>query len=206
MKKITKYIIIILTILLIPIIINFYVILSTKSQIVDNKDITTNIDYIVVLGAGIRNNRPSPMLEDRLKTSIKLYNNGISDKIILTGDHQSDDYDEVTVMLNYLLENNIPKEDIILDNYGISTYDSIYRLKYIYKANNIVIVTQKYHLYRALYIANKLDIEAIGVTSNLRSYYGQSIREVREILARDKDFIKTIYKPESKYIKESMVY
>lgn len=206
MKKITKYIIIILTILLIPIIINFYVILSTKSQIVDNKDITTNIDYIVVLGAGIRNNRPSPMLEDRLKTSIKLYNNGISDKIILTGDHQSDDYDEVTVMLNYLLENNIPKEDIILDNYGISTYDSIYRLKYIYKASNIVIVTQKYHLYRALYIANKLDIEAIGVTSNLRSYYGQSIREVREILARDKDFIKTIYKPESKYIKESMVY
>lgn len=206
MKKITKYIIIILTILLIPIIINFYVILSTKSQIVDNKDITTNIDYIVVLGAGIRNNRPSPMLEDRLKTSIKLYNNGISDKIILTGDHQSDDYDEVTVMLNYLLENNIPREDIILDNYGISTYDSIYRLKYIYKASNIVIVTQKYHLYRALYIANKLDIEAIGVTSNLRSYYGQSIREVREILARDKDFIKTIYKPESKYIKESMVY
>lgn len=206
MKKITKYIIIILIILLVPIIINFYVILSTKSQIVDNKDITTNIDYIVVLGAGIRNNRPSPMLEDRLKTSIKLYNNGISDKIILTGDHQSDDYDEVTVMLNYLLENNIPKEDIILDNYGISTYDSIYRLKYIYKANNIVIVTQKYHLYRALYIANKLDIEAIGVTSNLRSYYGQSIREVREILARDKDFIKTIYKPESKYIKESMVY
>lgn len=206
MKKITKYIILILTILLIPIIINFYVILSTKSQIVDNKDITTNIDYIVVLGAGIRNNRPSPMLEDRLKTSIKLYNNGISDKIILTGDHQSDDYDEVTVMLNYLLENNIPKEDIILDNYGISTYDSIYRLKYIYKASNIVIVTQKYHLYRALYIANKLDIEAIGVTSNLRSYYGQSIREVREILARDKDFIKTIYKPESKYIKESMVY
>lgn len=206
MKRITKHLIIILIILLIPIIINFYVILSTKSQIVDNKDIATNIDYIVVLGAGIRNNRPSPMLEDRLKTSIKLYNNGISDKIILTGDHQSDDYDEVTVMLNYLLENNIPKEDIILDNYGISTYDSIYRLKNVYKANNIVIVTQKYHLYRALYIANKLDIEAIGVTSNLRSYCGQSIREVREILARDKDFIKTIYKPESKYIKESMVY
>ena len=201
MKKIFKYILIVLiVIILVPVIINFYVILSTKNRIVSgDSELLTDIDYIVVLGAGIRRGKPSPMLEDRLKTGISLYNNDISNKILITGDHMNDDYDEVTVMKNYFLEHGIPEEDIITDNYGISTYDSIYRVKNVYKSNKVVIVSQRYHLYRALFLSDNLDLESYGVEANLRYYYGQWYREIREILARNKDFIKGIIKPKAVY-------
>ena len=201
MKKIFKYILIVLiVIILVPVIINFYVILSTKNRIVSGySELLTDIDYIVVLGAGIRRGKPSPMLEDRLKTGISLYNNDISNKILITGDHMNDDYDEVTVMKNYLLEHGIPEEDIITDNYGISTYDSIYRVKNVYKSNKVVIVSQRYHLYRALFLSDNLDLESYGVEADLRYYYGQWYREIREILARNKDFIKGIINPKAVY-------
>lgn len=201
MKKIFKYILIVLiVIILVPVIINFYVILSTKNRIVSgNSELLTDIDYIVILGAGIRRGKPSPMLEDKLKTGISLYNNDISNKILITGDHMNDDYDEVTVMKNYLLEHGIPEEDIITDNYGISTYDSIYRVKNVYKSNKVVIVSQRYHLYRALFLSDNLDLESYGVEADLRYYYGQWYREIREILARNKDFIKGIIKPKAVY-------
>ena len=201
MKKIFKYILIVLiVIILVPVIINFYVILSTKNRIVSGySELLTDIDYIVVLGAGIRRGKPSPMLEDRLKTGISLYNNDISNKILITGDHMNDDYDEVTVMKNYLLEHGIPEKDIITDNYGISTYDSIYRVKNVYKSNKVVIVSQRYHLYRALFLSDNLDLESYGVEADLRYYYGQWYREIREILARNKDFIKGIIKPKAVY-------
>ena len=199
MKKIFKLIVLIV-IILVPVIINFYVILSTKNRIVSGySELLTDIDYIVVLGAGIRRGKPSPMLEDRLKTGISLYNNDISNKILITGDHMNDDYDEVTVMKNYLLEHGIPEEDIITDNYGISTYDSIYRVKNVYKSNKVVIVSQRYHLYRALFLSDNLDLESYGVEADLRYYYGQWYREIREILARNKDFIKGIIKPKAVY-------
>lgn len=201
MKKIFKYILIVLiVIILVPVIINFYVILSTKNRIVSGySELLTDIDYIVILGAGIRRGKPSPMLEDRLKTGISLYNNDISNKILITGDHMNDDYDEVTVMKNYLLEHGIPEEDIITDNYGISTYDSIYRVKNVYKSSKVVIVSQRYHLYRALFLSDNLDLESYGVEADLRYYYGQWYREIREILARNKDFIKGIIKPKAVY-------
>ena len=201
MKKIFKYILIFLiVIILVPVIINFYVILSTKNRIVSgDSELLTDIDYMVILGAGIRRGKPSPMLEDRLKTGISLYNNDISNKILITGDHMNDDYDEVTVMKNYLLEHGIPEEDIITDNYGISTYDSIYRVKNVYKSNKVVIVSQRYHLYRALFLSDNLDLESYGVEADLRYYYGQWYREIREILARNKDFIKGIIKPKAVY-------
>lgn len=201
MKKIFKYILIVLiVIILVPVIINFYVILSTKNRIVSGySELLTDIDYIVILGAGIRRGKPSPMLEDRLKTGISLYNNDISNKILITGDHMNDDYDEVTVMKNYLLEHGIPEEDIITDNYGISTYDSIYRVKNVYKSNKVVIVSQRYHLYRALFLSDNLDLKSYGVEADLRYYYGQWYREIREILARNKDFIKGIIKPKAVY-------
>ena len=201
MMKIFKYILIVLiVIILVPVIINFYVILSTENRIVSgDSKLLTDIDYIVVLGAGIRRGRPSPMLEDRLKTGISLYNEGVSKKILITGDHEKDDYDEVTVMKNYLLEHGIPEEDIITDNYGISTYDSIYRVKNVYKSNKVVIVSQRYHLYRALFLSDNLDLKSYGVEEDLRYYYGQWYREIREILARNKDFIKGIIKPKAVY-------
>ena len=200
MKKILKYLItlIFVTIIIITI-INIYMINKTIEEI--DRD---NIDCILILGAGIRENNPSPMLEDRLITGIDLYNNNISNKIIVSGDHGRESYDEVNVMKNYLIEKEIPSENIFMDHAGFSTYESIYRAKEIFKAKKIIIVTQKYHLYRALYIAKKLDIEAYGIEADKRTYMFQTKRDIREVIARTKDFIMTIFKPKPTYLGEEI--
>lgn len=205
MKKKTKIILItIMTIIVLsPLLINLYVILNTTSNIIIKEEYQQlkDVDYILILGASVRRERPSPMLEDRLKKAIELYNINTQNKILVTGDHTKEDYDEVTIMKNYLLENNIPEEKIIMDPAGVSTYDSIFRVQKQLKAKKIIIVSQKYHLYRALYIANSLGIEAYGVPADDIKYKGATYREVREILARNKDFIKSIIKPTSYYQK-----
>ncbi|MBR2471712.1 MAG: YdcF family protein, partial [Clostridia bacterium] len=99
----------------------------------------------------------------------------------------------------------IPSEDVFMDHAGFSTYESMYRARDIFEADKIIIVTQEYHLYRAIYIARELGIEAYGVSSDYGNIYGgQSIRENREILARFKDFVKVIFKPEPTYLGETI--
>lgn len=199
-------IIIIIIIVLIILLINFYVKNSTKNQIIEKDDYSTlkNIDCIIILGAGIWGDKPSPMLEDRLKEGILLYNNEVSDKIIMSGDHGREEYDEVNTMKKYAIENGILSENIFMDHAGFSSYESIYRAKEIFNAKKVVIVTQKYHLYRALYIANQLGLEAYGVGADPRQYVGAIYREAREILARNKDFIKCIFKPEPTYLGDTI--
>jgi len=186
--------------------INFYVVNKTKSKIVTEKQAKEleNVDCILVLGAGIWGDKPSPMLEDRLLQGITLYNNQTSSKIIMSGDHGKEEYDEVNVMKDFAIEKGVKSEDIFMDHAGFSTYDSIYRAKEIFKAQKIIIVTQKYHLHRALYVAEKLGIEAYGVASDPREYRGQVVRELREVLARDKDFFKCIIKPEPTYLGDTI--
>ena len=206
-KKIIKVILIILVIMILIVLgINIYVKQSTKKQIITNEDYSDlkDIDCILVLGAGIWENRPSHMLEDRLLTGIELYKNGIAPKIIMSGDHGRKEYDEVNVMKDFAIEKGIPSEDIFMDHAGFSSYDSIYRAKEIFEAKKVVIVTQKYHLYRALYIANTLGLEAYGVGADSRQYVGATYRELREILARNKDFVKCIFKPEPTYLGETI--
>lgn len=154
-------------------------------------------DCILILGAGVKDDKPKPMLRDRLLTGIELYKSGAAKKIIMSGDHGRADYDEVNVMRAFALEQGVRAEDIFLDHAGFSTYDSVYRAKNIFGAENIIIVSQKYHLYRALYISEKLDVKAAGVSADLNTYGGQLKRDIREIIARDKDFFKCIVKPEA---------
>jgi vancomycin permeability regulator SanA len=138
------------------------------------------------------------MLQDRINTGIELYENGVSDKILMSGDHTKKGYDEVNIMKDYAINKGIPSENVFMDHAGISTYDSIYRAKEIFLAEKILIVTQEYHLYRALHIAEKLGVEAYGVSADVRVYAGQELRELREKAARVKDFFKAILKPDSK--------
>lgn len=182
--------------------INFYVTSSTKKQI--NTKLNEKVDCILVLGAGIWGDKPSPMLQDRLDTAIKLYKDGVSNKIIMSGDHGTKEYDEVNIMKQYAIDAGIPSNDIFMDHAGFSTYESIYRARDIFKVKNMVIVTQEYHLYRALFIANKLEIKSYGVNSDPREYAGQLYREAREILARNKDFMYTIFKPKPTYLGETI--
>lgn len=206
MKKMIKYLAIsIIVIIAIILIINFYVKATTKKQIISEKEANIeNVDCILVLGAGIWGDKPSPMLEDRILQAISLYNNNVSTKIIMSGDHGKQDYDEVNIMKQFAIEKGVPSEDIFMDHAGFSSYESIYRAKEIFKAKKIIIVTQKYHLYRAIYIANQLGIEAYGVGSDPRQYVGATYREIREILARNKDFVKCIFKPEPTYLGETI--
>lgn len=207
MKKIIKYVVIVLIIMiLIVLAINSYVKLSTKKQIIENNDYSNleDIDCIIILGAGIWGDKPSPMLEDRLLEGVSLYENNVSTKIIMSGDHGREEYDEVNIMKKFAIEKGVPSENIFMDHAGFSSYESIYRAKEIFGANKIVIVTQKYHLYRALYIANQLGIEAYGVEADPRQYVGATYRELREILARNKDFVKCIFKPEPTYLGDTI--
>ena len=183
-------------------IINFFVKIRTKKQIITENEATKlqDIDCILVLGAGIWGDKPSPMLEDRLVQAILLYKNNVSAKIIMSGDHGREEYDEVNIMKDFAIKQGIPSENIFMDHAGFSSYESIYRAKEIFKAKKVVIVTQEYHLYRSLYIANELGIEAYGVGADPRAYTGAIYREIREILARNKDFAKCIFRPKPTYL------
>ena len=206
MKRIVKILIVliafIILISIILILINLYVRYVGKKKIIkeENYSKLKDIDCIIVLGAGIWGDKPSPMLEDRLLEGIKLYDKNISNKILVSGDHGQEEYDEVNIMKRFAIEKGVPSSDVFMDHAGFSTYDSLYRAKYVFNAKKVVIVTQKYHLYRALYIANQLGLEAYGVNSDPRRYVGETFREIREIAARDKDFFKCKFKPSSKYL------
>lgn len=181
--------------------INFTVIFSTKSMILDMDEIKTieNVDAILVLGCQVRSDgTPSAMLEDRLNTGVSLYQNHVAPKMIMSGDHQSVYYNEVKVMKDYAVNQNVSSSNIFLDHAGVSTYDSIIRAKEIFHVRKIVIVTQSYHLYRALYIAKSIGLEAYGVSSDTVTYSNQWYREGREVLARNKDFLLSMihFKPE----------
>ena len=179
---------------------------SVKSSIISaDEAVKLNADCILVLGAGVRpDGRPSPMLEDRLLQGISLYKMGASVKLLMSGDNTKKGYDEVNTMKQYALDKGITSEDVFMDHAGISTYDSIYRAKEIFQADKIIIVTQKYHLYRALYISDSLGLDAYGVSANPRIYAGQSLREFREIMARAKDFVKCIYMPPAAILGETI--
>ena len=187
-------IVILLTFLLSIFVVNIHVKKNNEDRIVNISELESTTDYhILVLGASVSKNGVSKMLEDRLTETIEVYEHTNND-ILVSGDSSKDNYDETTSMYNYLVENGIPAEKIEIDKYGLSTYDSIKRSKDIYKYDKIIIVTQKYHLYRALYIAKSLDIEAYGVDATNINYKGQFLRNIREFLAIYKDYFKLKFK------------
>lgn len=177
--------------------INTYVCISANSDMyeIDEFNISGS-DCIMVLGCGVSGSEPSPMLKDRLDTAIELYNRGVAPKILMSGDHGGKYYNEVGVMKLYAIKNGVPSGDIFMDHAGFSTYESLYRAKNIFGCDKIIAVTQKYHLYRTVYLAKSLDIDVSGVSTKSYNYGGKFNREIREILARDKDFLASIFKSE----------
>ena len=185
--------------------INGYVKSSTSDQIITPEEAAelTDIDCILVLGCYVHDSgRPSDMLADRLRRGIELYQSGVAPKLLMSGDHGQKDYNEVKAMKIEAMEEGIPSEDIFMDHAGFSTYESIFRARDVFAADKIIIVTQEYHLYRALHIANALGVEAYGVAADYHTYVGQAYRELREILARNKDFATSILKPTPTYLGE----
>ena len=160
---------------------------------------------ILVLGCSVwANNEPSPMLRDRLDTAIALYRSGAAPKLLLSGDNSIAEYSEPDCMYKYVLSHGVPDEDIFLDFAGFSTYDSVYRATAVFCADRMIVVTQKYHLFRSLMIAEALGIDAKGVSADQVKYSGRHFREIREVLARDKDLVKSILKPEPTFLGEEI--
>ena len=194
--------------LILVIVLSAFIAFDVKGDIVYSYDGETPLDEgsvqslkseeyqcALVLGCAVyADGTPSPMLKDRLDTGIMLYKEGIVPKLLLSGDHGQVEYNEIGCMYNYCLDNGIPEEDIFLDHAGFSTYDSMYRAKSIFCVERMIVVTQTYHEFRALYVAKNLGVEAVGIASDQQHYFGASYREFREVLARDKDFFKVLMK------------
>ncbi len=183
--------------------INGYVCLTAAPYL--DSDAMPEADCILVLGCGVRpDGQPSLMLRDRLDKGLALYEAGAAPKLLLSGDHGRAEYDEVNGMKNYVMAKDIPSEDVFLDHAGFSTYESAYRARDIFQAKTVVIVSQRYHLYRAVYIARSLGLDAWGVSAEDISYFGQLGREAREVLARSKDLFYCLVQPEPTYLGEAI--
>ncbi|WZL81446.1 ElyC/SanA/YdcF family protein [Vallitaleaceae bacterium 9-2] len=184
--------------------INGYVVFKYRERIITLEEAKAkDVDCILVLGAAVwGGTRPSPMLQDRLDKGIELYNQGASPRMLMSGDHGGQYYDEVNVMKNYAMDAGIEDSHIFMDHAGFSTYESMIRAKEVFEVDSVIIVTQGYHLSRALYVANELGLEAYGVASDPRKYNGQFYRDLREMAARVKDFGTALLKPQPTYLGE----
>lgn len=147
------------------------------------------VDAIIVLGSGIWGDYPTPLLAERLDTAIALYEAGASERIIMSGDGENPSHhDEPLVMANYAISRGVPEEAILLDRFGLNTHATVYRAIHRYELNHVIFVSQHYHLERTLYLARMFGLRATGVYCDKRRISGQTARDVREVLARVKDF------------------
>ena len=146
-------------------------------------------DCVLVLGASVLpDGTPSPILQDRLDVGADLYFAGAAPKVIVSGDDGDISYNEVAGMKAYLIGLGVPSEDVFCDHSGFNTFDSMWRAKNVFGVERIVVVTQTYHEYRALFNAQGVGMQARGVSSDLRDYENQDYYDFREIFARVKDF------------------
>ena len=192
----------------IPLLINVYMFEFSNRYILSVEE-TTEMDFdcVLVLGAGVWGDSPSHMLEERLNKGIEVYKTGCTDRILMSGDHGRKDYDEVNVMKNFAIECGATSDEVFMDHAGFSTYESMYRARDVFQVKKVVIVTQRYHLYRAVYNARKLGLDAYGVCADGQYNYDVFVRSYnnsREALARCKDFIWCIMKPEPTYLGEAI--
>ena len=186
--------------------INIWMVHSTKGAILalDEADQLSG-DCILVLGCGVRSDgKPSHMLQDRLDVAIAAYQMGLAPKLLMSGDHGREYYDEVNAMKEYAISKGVPSEDIFMDHAGFSTYESMYRARHIFQCKRIFIVTQNYHLYRAIHNARAFGMEAVGISSDLRGYARQLYFDIREAAARVKDWAWCIMKIPPTYLGDAI--
>ncbi len=189
--------------------INIYMVESTRDKIRRYDDTAAlagqTYDCVLVLGAGVRpDGSPSHMLADRVETGLEAYFAELAPVLLMSGDHGREDYDEVGCMLSLALDGSVPAEDVFLDHAGFSTYESILRAREVFGAESLVIVTQGYHLHRALYVAEKLGMDAVGIAADRRAYGGQLMRDMREVVARGKDALGVWMGVEPTYLGEEI--
>ncbi len=176
--------------------ISQYVVSSTRDDVHTIAQITESgqeVDAIVVLGASVyADGTPSDILADRLEVAADLYFAGVAPAIIVSGDNTDAHYNESDAMKAYCIELGVPAMAVFVDHAGYDTYASIWRARNVYGAQSIAVVTQAYHLYRALSIADGLGMQALGVAADKGDYDNQTAYSARENIARVKDFFQTL--------------
>lgn len=179
--------------------VNLYIWYSTSSMITTEKEAlqspTASYDIAMILGAGIVGNRPSPMLAERLDTGIALYRAKVIKKLLISGDSLTKEHDEISVMEAYLIQHGISKKDIMKDHYGYRTYASMHRARNIFNISKMIVITQNYHLHRAVFLARSLGIKSLGISCDTRVYSGQTMRDMREFASRIIAFYQHLCKP-----------
>lgn len=160
-------------------------------------------DAVIVPGASVYGNTVSAILADRLNEAYRMYRDGYTKRIIVSGDHGTKDYNEVKAMRDYLVKMGVPVSHIFMDHAGFSTYDTVYRAKEIFEVDSAIIVSQEPHAIRALYIAKQLNLSAWGVSCGNYPQPEATIQKLREIPARVKAFLQCeILHPEPKFLGE----
>lgn len=184
-------------------IINAAVAAQGKKHIVDAGSFSGAHTAIVPGAYVLPDGRLCDMLADRVETAVELYRQGKVEKILMTGDHGRTSYDEVNSMRKYAQSRGIPAGDIFMDHAGFSTYESMYRAREIFGVQSAVVVTQNFHLPRAVYTARKLGLPAVGISSD-RYNYPTEMNEIREVLARVKAFAQVVAKTRPTFLGEAI--
>ncbi len=176
------------------IIANVYTVLTTRNDLHTVSDLEdAEVDAVIVLGASVyADGTPSDMLADRLDVAIDLYKAGAARKIVVTGDGRDSHYNEPDAMKAYCIGCGVPAGDILVDSAGYNTYASIYRAQSVFGLNDVIVVTQAYHLYRALAIAHGLGMQASGVAADKGEYEHQTLYSVREVGARATSLMRVL--------------
>lgn len=186
------------------IMVNYRIQQSSKNFIYNAADVPAK-QVALLLGAGVHENgRLSDMFRDRNDVAIELYESGKVQKILVSGDHGRKEYDEVNAAKEYLLSNGVEGKDVSLDHAGFDTYDSIYRARDIFQVDSMIIVTQGYHLPRALYIAKSLGMDAVGADAELRTYGREDYRNFREKFAVAKACLDVASGAKPKFLGEAI--
>ncbi|PWB24279.1 vancomycin high temperature exclusion protein [Flavobacterium sp. HTF] len=201
MKKYLKIFLYLIIIGLIAIIsVNYYVKSSTKTRIYYSVKKFLKNDVGIIFGAGINGNQPSKYLKDRLDAGILLYKMKRINKILLSGDNGRDEYDELTVMKNYCYTHGVDTSKIFVDYAGFDTYSTMYRAKHIFKIKRATLISQKYHLNRAIYIGNKLGVKSVGFSANNGEYLGYNYVCFREYGSIFKSFFDVLRNREPRFL------
>jgi SanA protein len=193
-----------LTAIAATLLINGGMILRAKKYVYTDINEVPPRTAVLVLGSMTHGTRLSPVLQDRVTGGIQLMEGGKGKKLLLSGDHGQLYYDEVNAMRHYVLNNApaIQKEDIFMDHAGFSTWDSMYRARDVFEVRDLIIVTQKFHISRAVCMARSLGLDAVGYAINQDRYPKRSLRawRYREYLARVKAFFSMVVKPKPRYL------
>lgn len=187
--------------------VNIYVTASAAQKIVFAEEAAAmDADCILILGSSVYGDSLGAMVENRVQTGLALLEAGASDRLLLSGDHGKENYDEVNAMKQYCVDRGVDPDVVFLDHAGFSTYESMYRAKAIFGVQKLIVVTQRYHLSRAVYIANALGMDAYGVAAPdpNTGILPRLRNQVRESAARVKDFAVCILKPEPTYLGDAI--